>query len=317
MRWSRTSRTGCAATASTPPSSPSSPRSRSPGTTPPSISRASRSGRSWTRRRRGSTTTRTAGTSPRMPTAAGAASSPPRCRSGSWSWTPCGPSSTAVRSWSRSVAAASRWLPTPTATCEGVEAVIDKDLACSLLARELGAEVFLITTAVEKVALRYGTPEQEWVDHLTLEQARKYLAEGGALRRGQHGAEDPGRDRVPRGRWDHRDHHRPAATSSGRCAARPGPRSPSTKTAERTYAPTRRRPARGGSLHGDCLRVLASHRPSRRRSSCWTGPGPSFSAGALRSNAGSAAEQAEVVDLQALRLDGIVPARATRCRSGR
>jgi len=60
----------------------------------------------------------------------------------------------------------------------GVEAVIDKDLACSLLARQLGADLLLITTGVEKVALNYGTPEQTWVDHLTLAEARKYLAEG-------------------------------------------------------------------------------------------------------------------------------------------
>ncbi|WP_345203869.1 carbamate kinase [Fodinibacter luteus] len=60
----------------------------------------------------------------------------------------------------------------------GVEAVIDKDLACSLLARELGAELFLITTSVERVALDFGTPRARWVDHLTLEQARAYLAEG-------------------------------------------------------------------------------------------------------------------------------------------
>jgi carbamate kinase len=61
---------------------------------------------------------------------------------------------------------------------EGVAAVIDKDLACSLLATVIGAELLLITTAVEKVALRFGTPEQEWVDRLTLTQARDYLAEG-------------------------------------------------------------------------------------------------------------------------------------------
>jgi carbamate kinase len=61
----------------------------------------------------------------------------------------------------------------------GVPAVIDKDLAGALLAHELGADTFVISTAVERVALRYGTPEQEWVDHLTLEEARRYLAEGG------------------------------------------------------------------------------------------------------------------------------------------
>jgi carbamate kinase len=60
----------------------------------------------------------------------------------------------------------------------GVAAVIDKDLASSLLATEIGAELLMITTAVEKVALRYGTPEQEWIDRMTLSQAKEYLAEG-------------------------------------------------------------------------------------------------------------------------------------------
>ncbi len=57
---------------------------------------------------------------------------------------------------------------------QGVEAVIDKDLASALLASNVGAELFLITTAVEKVALDFGTPKETWVDHLTLAEARKY-----------------------------------------------------------------------------------------------------------------------------------------------
>jgi carbamate kinase len=60
----------------------------------------------------------------------------------------------------------------------GIAAVIDKDYACSLLAREIGADLFLITTSVEKVAIKFGTPEQRWLDSLTLEEARRYLAEG-------------------------------------------------------------------------------------------------------------------------------------------
>lgn len=60
----------------------------------------------------------------------------------------------------------------------GVEAVIDKDLGCSLLARDLDADLFLISTAVEKVALDFGTPAERWVDHLTLAEARRHLAEG-------------------------------------------------------------------------------------------------------------------------------------------
>lgn len=65
-----------------------------------------------------------------------------------------------------------------TGDLHGVEAVIDKDLACALLARELHAELFLITTAVERVALHFGTPQQRWVEHLTLDEARTHLAEG-------------------------------------------------------------------------------------------------------------------------------------------
>jgi len=60
----------------------------------------------------------------------------------------------------------------------GIAAVIDKDLASSLLASRLSAELFVISTSVEKVALRFGTPEQEWVDHLTLSKAKAYLEEG-------------------------------------------------------------------------------------------------------------------------------------------
>jgi carbamate kinase len=61
---------------------------------------------------------------------------------------------------------------------EGVAAVIDKDLASSLLATKLGAELLVISTAVERVALDFGRPGQRWIDHLTLDQAKGYLAEG-------------------------------------------------------------------------------------------------------------------------------------------
>ncbi len=61
---------------------------------------------------------------------------------------------------------------------QGVAAVIDKDLASALLASEIGADLFIISTAVEKVALDFGTPRQRWVDHMTLAQAKEYLAEG-------------------------------------------------------------------------------------------------------------------------------------------
>ena len=61
---------------------------------------------------------------------------------------------------------------------EGVAAVIDKDHACSMLATCIDAELLMITTAVEKVALDFGTPEQRWVDRMTLEEAKERLAEG-------------------------------------------------------------------------------------------------------------------------------------------
>ena len=60
----------------------------------------------------------------------------------------------------------------------GIAAVIDKDLASSLLATRLRAELFVISTSIEKVALRFGTPEQEWLDRMTVSEAEGYLAEG-------------------------------------------------------------------------------------------------------------------------------------------
>ena len=60
----------------------------------------------------------------------------------------------------------------------GVPAVIDKDFASSLLASELGADMFVVATAVDRVALDFGRPEQRWVDRMTVSEARGYLAEG-------------------------------------------------------------------------------------------------------------------------------------------
>ena len=60
----------------------------------------------------------------------------------------------------------------------GTAAVIDKDYASSLLARDIKADLFLISTAVEKVALNFGKPNQKWLDRMTLAEAKQYLAEG-------------------------------------------------------------------------------------------------------------------------------------------
>lgn len=61
---------------------------------------------------------------------------------------------------------------------EGVDAVIDKDRAAALLANELGAGILVILTAVEKVALSYGKPDEKKLDRMNVSQACRYLEEG-------------------------------------------------------------------------------------------------------------------------------------------
>ena len=67
---------------------------------------------------------------------------------------------------------------------QGVAAVIDKDYASSLLARAINADLFLISTAVEKVAINFGKPNQQWLDKMTLAEAKQYLAQGIHFARG-------------------------------------------------------------------------------------------------------------------------------------
>ncbi len=66
----------------------------------------------------------------------------------------------------------------PNGNLKGIAAVIDKDYASSLLAQKINADLFLISTAVEKVAINFGKPDQKWLDRMTLSEARQYLAEG-------------------------------------------------------------------------------------------------------------------------------------------
>ena len=66
---------------------------------------------------------------------------------------------------------------------KGIEAVIDKDLASSLLAAKLNADCFILTTSVEKVALDFGKPEQRWLNNLDVKEA-KSLLESGAFQAG-------------------------------------------------------------------------------------------------------------------------------------
>ncbi len=65
-----------------------------------------------------------------------------------------------------------------TGALKGAAAVIDKDHASSLLARELGADLLVISTAVEKVCLSFGKPDQRELDRMTLAEAKRYCAEG-------------------------------------------------------------------------------------------------------------------------------------------
>jgi carbamate kinase len=59
----------------------------------------------------------------------------------------------------------------------GAEAVIDKDLASSLLATEMGADLLMVSTGVEKVAINFNKPNQRWLDRMTVSEARRYYAE--------------------------------------------------------------------------------------------------------------------------------------------
>ena len=61
---------------------------------------------------------------------------------------------------------------------KGAAAVIDKDFASCVLAQQLDADYLVILTAVEKVAVNFGKPDQQWLDSLTPDQAREYMDQG-------------------------------------------------------------------------------------------------------------------------------------------
>lgn len=61
---------------------------------------------------------------------------------------------------------------------KGASAVIDKDFASCLLAKELDADFLIILTAVEKVAVNFGKPDVKWLDDISTDEARKYMGEG-------------------------------------------------------------------------------------------------------------------------------------------
>ena len=66
----------------------------------------------------------------------------------------------------------------PDGRLEGVEAVIDKDFASALLARAVGADLLCITTGVDRVAVDFGTPSQRALEVVSVDEARRHLADG-------------------------------------------------------------------------------------------------------------------------------------------
>ncbi|MCD8125578.1 MAG: carbamate kinase, partial [Lachnospiraceae bacterium] len=63
-------------------------------------------------------------------------------------------------------------------TMEGVAAVIDKDFAAELLAEQVDADILMILTEVEKVAVNWNKPDQRGLDHMSLKEAARYVEEG-------------------------------------------------------------------------------------------------------------------------------------------
>ncbi|ADO37423.1 hypothetical protein ELI_2441 [Eubacterium callanderi] len=61
---------------------------------------------------------------------------------------------------------------------KGAAAVVDKDFGSCLLAKEIGADCLIILTAVEKVAINFGKPNEEWLSEISVEEAQKYADEG-------------------------------------------------------------------------------------------------------------------------------------------
>ncbi len=97
-------------------------------------------------------------------------------------------------------------------------AVVDKDLAAAVLARDLGAELLLILTDVDAVYADWGTPQQRPLARLTVDEAAT-MDRAGGIRRGQHGAEDSRGSRLRAPHRRSRDHHRACArqrSSAGR-----------------------------------------------------------------------------------------------------
>lgn len=98
---------------------------------------------------------------------------------------------------------------------KGVPAVIDKDFASECMAEQLDADMLIILTAVEKVAINFGKPDQKNLDELTPEEARKYMAEG-QFAPGSYAAEGRSGCQVRRVQArPYRPHHPPGKAKDG------------------------------------------------------------------------------------------------------
>ena len=139
-----------------------------------------------------------------------------------------------------------------------VAAVIDKDFASSLLASVIEADVFIISAAVERVALNWGRPEQQRIDRMTLSEAKRHLAEGST----SHRAAWPPRSRPASSSSSGVGERR--SSSAWRTSSRPSTAGPG-RTSSRTE---RERPS---PLRADGLRRHGHRAQSRTRrpSSGW------------------------------------------------
>ena len=146
----------------------------------------------------------------------------------------------------------------------GIAAVIDKDYASSLLAQSIKADLFLISTGVEKVALNFGKPDQQFLDRMTVSEARRYLAEGTHFAKGSMAPKIEAILGTSRPGASTRSSRRPR-TSAVRCTARQGP------TSTLIEGPPELRADRRGDLRSPC----PGSRPRRRSPLARTTPAPS------------------------------------------
>ena len=96
----------------------------------------------------------------------------------------------------------------------GAAAVIDKDLASAVLAKEIAADLLVISTAVEQVCLNFGKPDQKALDRLSLADAKRYMTEG-HFKPGLDAAQNPGLHPIPRERRHRSPHHLSRSPSAG------------------------------------------------------------------------------------------------------